>query len=100
MCFCNKMPEAAKPKTPKSPWRRHLREPMKPKLSRKIVSNARVNLNAYWSKFEELSKQRSSLVTFDTPSTIEVLNNTRYSTFQDNEINENLINELVELGKM
>ncbi|KAJ8927609.1 hypothetical protein NQ314_019907 [Rhamnusium bicolor] len=99
MCFCNKLPEMAKPKSPRSPWRRNLKEPMKPRLSRKIVSNARVNLNAYWSKFEELSKQKSPLVSFDAPSTADVLNCARYSTFHDNEINENLINELMELGK-
>ncbi|KAJ8956640.1 hypothetical protein NQ318_013994 [Aromia moschata] len=99
MCFC-KMPEKAKPKTPsRSPWRRNLREPMKPRLSRKVVPGARVNLNAYWSKFEEMSKQRDSLVTFDSPSSVEVFNNARYSTFHDNEINENLVNELMELGK-
>ncbi|KAG5895821.1 hypothetical protein JTB14_028525 [Gonioctena quinquepunctata] len=101
MCLCNKMSEANKqktPRTPRSPWRRH-KEPVKPKLSRRIVPSARVNLNAYWSKFEELSKHGTSVVTFEIPSTSEILRSSMYSTFHDNEINENLVNELLELGK-
>lgn len=68
---------------------------MKPRLSRKIVSSAKVNLNAYWSQFEELSKQ-ASLLTYD--STNDWSNTTVYSVYEDNEINDNLINELMELG--
>nr|XP_023025595.1 uncharacterized protein LOC111513604 [Leptinotarsa decemlineata] len=102
MCFRNnKVPETSKqkaPRTPRSPWRRH-RELMKPKLSRKIVPSARVNLNAYWSNFEDLSK-KGSVVTFDVPpSTADILRSSMFSAFHDNEINENLVNELLELGK-
>ncbi|KAF7271869.1 hypothetical protein GWI33_015288 [Rhynchophorus ferrugineus] len=80
------------PKTtsPLSPRRRNIREPMKPRLSRKIIKSARVNLNCYWSQFEEVVKQDSSLVTYQLPE--------MYTTYYDNEINENLINELLELS--
>lgn len=30
------------------------KQPLKPKLTRKIVSSARTNLNKYWSKFEDM----------------------------------------------
>lgn len=62
---------------------------MKPRLPRKIVSSARVNLNAYWSQFEELSKQ---LLTYDAADW------SNAEAYQENEINDNLINELMELG--
>ncbi|KAK5641679.1 hypothetical protein RI129_010226 [Pyrocoelia pectoralis] len=63
-------------KSPRSPWRQILRQPIKPRLSRKIIKSARVNLNCYWSKFEELSNGRGEI------------------SSTDNEINENIFNEL------
>ncbi|VEN53028.1 unnamed protein product [Callosobruchus maculatus] len=84
---------------PRSPWRRQQRELPKPRLSRRIVPSARVNLNNYWPKFEEMSLQGSVLATYDMSTSNEMLRSTLYSTFHDNEINENLVNELMELGK-
>lgn len=37
-----------------SDWTQLFRKPLKPKLTRKIVSSAKLNLNRYWHKFEEL----------------------------------------------
>ncbi|CAH1981478.1 unnamed protein product [Acanthoscelides obtectus] len=85
--------------SPRSPWRRQHRELPRPRMSRRIVPSARVNLNNYWPKFEEMSTQSSLLVTFDLPASSDILRSSLYSTFHDNEINENLVNELMELGK-
>ncbi|KAJ8916800.1 hypothetical protein NQ315_005805 [Exocentrus adspersus] len=93
MCFRNKLTEALKAKSPRSPFRRHYREPIRPRLPRRIVPSARVNLNAYWSQFEELSK--SSVLTYDLSNTGDRFSSSMY---QDNEINDNLLNELMELG--
>lgn len=73
---------------------------LKPKLSRKIVPSARINLNNFWDAFEDVSKQKSAVVTFESPNLAEVLRSTAFSTFHDNAINENLVNELLELGKL
>lgn len=54
--------------------------PKLPKLSRKIVKSARVNLNRYWNKFEELFN------TENRPKP-ERLNNHEFVS-QQNEINE------------
>ncbi|KAB0790369.1 hypothetical protein PPYR_15261 [Photinus pyralis] len=72
MCLNNYA--TTKPKSPRSPWRQ-LRQPIKPRLSRKVIKSARVNLNRYWSKFEELSKGSET-------------------STADNEVNENICNEL------
>ncbi|XP_028132633.1 uncharacterized protein LOC114328079 [Diabrotica virgifera virgifera] len=100
MCLCNKGADMNKTRSPRSPYRRQHREIIKPRLSRRIVPSARVNLNNYWLKFEELHNESASCATFDSPSTAELLRNSQYSTFQDNEINENLVNELLELAKL
>ncbi|CAH1383111.1 unnamed protein product [Tenebrio molitor] len=78
MCVCKEL-SGCKAKSPRSPFRRHT--PVKPRLSRKIVSSARVNLNCYWAKFEELTTK--PLIPCSA---------------LDNEINENLANEMRELG--
>ncbi|EFA08876.2 hypothetical protein TcasGA2_TC006577 [Tribolium castaneum] len=72
MCLSHEMIKLRSPRS-----RRLQREPLKPRLSRKIVAGARVNLNLYWAKFEEIARKNCRL---------------------DNEINENLANELKELG--
>ncbi|KAJ3646038.1 hypothetical protein Zmor_023649 [Zophobas morio] len=83
MCLCKDLPEmVCKPRSPRSPWRRHQREIVKPRLSRKIVSSARVNLNCHWAKFEEIADM------------VKITNRPSL----DNEINENLANEIRELG--
>lgn len=53
-----------------------LLQPLKPKLSRKVVKGSKINLNQYWNKFQET-------VTFPVLLQPEV----------DNEINDNLSNE-------
>nr|CAI5838511.1 unnamed protein product [Callosobruchus analis] len=83
--------------TPRSPWRRQQRELPKPRLSRRIVPSARVNLNNYWPKFEEMSLQSS--VSYEVSASNDIIRSSLYSAFHDNEINENLVNELMELGK-
>ncbi|XP_055703730.1 uncharacterized protein LOC129802156 [Phlebotomus papatasi] len=37
-----------------SAWRNIFKKPLKPKLPRQIVRSAKVNLNRYWHKFEEM----------------------------------------------
>lgn len=56
-------------------------QPLKPKLSRTIVSSARINLNKYWSKFEEVTS--NALPNLLKPE-------------EENVINDNLTNELRE----
>lgn len=51
----------------------------------------------YWSKFEELAND-NNIVTIDLPSTADILRTSLFTTYHDNEINENLVNELMELG--
>jgi hypothetical protein len=103
MCVCKEL-SGCKAKSPRSPFRRHTvslvlvqnsgdfdarsganldlsLQPVKPRLSRKIVSSARVNLNCYWAKFEELTTK--PLIPCSA---------------LDNEINENLANEIRDLG--
>lgn len=58
----------------------HITRPKLPKLSRKIVKSARVNLNRYWHKFEELFST-------DTQPKPQLLNNQEFMR-QQNEINE------------
>lgn len=65
---------------------------MKPKLSRKITSSAKINLNLYWSRFEDqAASMRSSQSTKIIPS-IELIHTTAASI--DTEINERLANDL------
>lgn len=61
------------------------------------MPSARVNLNMYWSKFEDLAND-NNIVTIDLPSTADILRTSLFTTYHDNEINENLVNELMELG--
>ncbi|CAH0564383.1 unnamed protein product [Brassicogethes aeneus] len=92
MCLVNDITVKNMPtRSPRSPWRRTLREPIKPRLSRKIITSARVNLNSYWSKFEATSKP--SMLDID----ISHLLSSRVSS-SENEITDNIINELMELG--
>ncbi|KAF5291559.1 hypothetical protein FQR65_LT01872 [Abscondita terminalis] len=65
-------------KSPRSPWRQMLRQTIKPRLSRKVIKSARVNLNTYWNKFEELASSKAPLIEF---------------AIIDNEINDNIHNE-------
>lgn len=55
------------------------------------MSGARVNLNRYWSKFEELASAKMPLTT-----TQECFYIRRCFTADDNEVNDNLVNELNE----
>lgn len=44
-------------------------QPLKPKLTRKLVSKAKINLNKYWNKFEELlSNAENDIKTFSAAS--------------------------------
>lgn len=58
MCISKEIPK----RTPRSPYRRHLSELSKPRLSRHVVKGPRVNLNNHWSKFEELHDMELPLV--------------------------------------
>lgn len=60
---------------------------LKPKLTRKVVNSARVNLNKYWNKFEELATAGRPLMS------LEINHNRRC----DNEMNDNTINERLDL---
>lgn len=72
-------------------------QPVKPKLSRKITSSARLNLNRYWSKFEELlSPDKHPFGYAAAGLTNGAVNNQLITTDLTNEINENLANELRE----
>ncbi|CAG9767103.1 unnamed protein product [Ceutorhynchus assimilis] len=95
--MCHKktiMSDATNKKCPRSPFRRrNIGEPQRPRLSRRVIATARVNLNSYWSKFEELSKENVPLATQQMPTAF------MFSTYHDNAINENLINEILDLCK-
>lgn len=71
---------------------------MKIRLSRRVVPSARVNLNSYWNKFEEMSTQNLSLVSLEVPSTCDVLTNPMRQ-LQMNHLEENQINESLHHGK-
>lgn len=45
---------------------------MKLRLSRRVVPNARVNLNSYWNKFEEFADQNLPLISLEVPSISEI----------------------------
>lgn len=45
---------------------------MKLRLSRRVVPNARINLNSYWNKFEELADQNLPLISLEIPSISEI----------------------------
>ncbi|RZB40754.1 hypothetical protein BDFB_004709 [Asbolus verrucosus] len=74
--------EAAPSRAPANPA--VFSQPPRPRLSRKIVASARVNLNRYWSQFEESTRP------------ITVMDGDRSSL--DGEISGNLAEEIRELG--
>lgn len=39
-----------------------------PRLSRRIVPGCKINLNLYWTKFEEDEQQHSTIITIRSPS--------------------------------
>lgn len=63
-----------------------LLQPKKPKLSRKIVQSAKVNLNLYWNEFQ----------VDHLASEMDYLSMKIDSVHHQNAINENLSNELME----
>lgn len=70
---------------------------MKLRLSRRVVPSARVNLNSYWSNFEDLANQNLPLVTFELPNTCEILTNTMRQ-LEMKPVEENELNEQLEFG--
>lgn len=70
---------------------------MKLRLSRRVVPSARVNLNLYFGKFEDLAKQNLPLARFEMPSTSDIIS-TELRQLQMEAVNDNLINELLEYG--
>lgn len=48
-------------------------QPLKPKLTRKIVSSAKLNLNRYWHKFEELLSVDNTKKPFEDSTTYRLL---------------------------
>lgn len=48
-------------------------QPLKPKLTRKIVSSAKLNLNRYWHKFEELLNTDNAKRPFEDSTTYRLL---------------------------
>ncbi|KAL1494134.1 hypothetical protein ABEB36_009780 [Hypothenemus hampei] len=50
--------------TMRSPYRRNrlFLQMLRPRLSRRVIATARVNLNSYWSRFEELSNENSESI--------------------------------------
>ncbi|GJQ86091.1 hypothetical protein Trydic_g15248 [Trypoxylus dichotomus] len=101
--------ESSQGKTTKSPWKRLIRQQLKPKLTRTVVHSAKVNLNRYWSKFEQISLSRGNLMTFlsvtNKSETITTPPATSDGSFlhqastmvEDNEVNDNIFNEIVEI---
>ncbi|KAF2897490.1 hypothetical protein ILUMI_08689 [Ignelater luminosus] len=85
------MQVAIKTKSPRSPWRHTTRQPAKPRLSRKVIRSARVNLNRYWNKFEEMAANKVPLTFIPTEDCM-------FLSSVDNEINENILNEWREIG--
>lgn len=77
-----------------------LLQPVRPKLSRKVVSGARVNLNLYWSKFEEVTSlnRPSNALLFASPPEQVVTSSDITIALDDNAINDNLANERTEIG--
>ncbi|GLV34816.1 hypothetical protein CBL_09297 [Carabus blaptoides fortunei] len=96
----SKQSEVPAVKSPKSPWRRLFRQPVRPKLSRKVVTGARVNLNLYWSKFEEVTSfnRPSNVLLYASPSEQVVTSSDVTIAHDDNAINDNLANERTESG--
>lgn len=45
---------------------------MKLRLSRRVVPSARVNLNSYWNKFEDLASQNLPMTCLEIPSSSEI----------------------------
>ncbi|GBP30525.1 hypothetical protein EVAR_94705_1 [Eumeta japonica] len=63
MCLVNEndLPKSPKNASPRSPWAKFLnRQNAKPRLPRKVVTSARVNLNKCWSKLGELISNSSA----------------------------------------
>lgn len=70
---------------------------MKLRLSRRVVPSARVNLNSYWNLFENLANQNLPLANLESPT----INNGPGGQFrfqQLDPVDDNLINEILELG--
>lgn len=61
------------------------------------MSSARVNLNSYWNKFEDLENQNISLVNFEIPNTSDLLSNPMRQ-LEMNPVEENELNEQLEFG--
>lgn len=46
---------------------------MRIRLTRRVVPSARVNLNAYWNKFEELANQNLPIISLEIPSMADII---------------------------
>lgn len=46
---------------------------MKIRLSRRVVPSAKVNLNTYWNKFEELANQNLPIISLEIPNTDDII---------------------------
>ncbi|KAJ6650129.1 Enhancer of split mgamma protein [Pseudolycoriella hygida] len=68
----NKQNELQQDKTNKN-WTHLFRKPYKPKLPRKIVSSAKVNLNKYWHKFEDFFAADGKTNAFEDSTTYSLL---------------------------
>ncbi|KAK9883114.1 hypothetical protein WA026_001313 [Henosepilachna vigintioctopunctata] len=74
-------------RSPRSPYRRHLTELVKPRLSRAVVKGPRINLNHFWSTFEAMSAFKIPIIEIHH-SNIQSL---------DKSIDDNLSDEFEEL---
>ncbi|XP_055691603.1 uncharacterized protein LOC129794770 [Lutzomyia longipalpis] len=70
----------AKENPSESAWRDMFKKPLRPKLPRHIVKSAKVNLNRYWHKFEEMLTVENIHQQRDAK---EHLNNKQRSTLKD-----------------
>ncbi|KAL0275220.1 UNVERIFIED_CONTAM: hypothetical protein PYX00_003147 [Menopon gallinae] len=69
---------------------------MKPKLPRKITRTAKINLNRYWSMFENMMVPEGG----SPSSNSNAVNNEFVDTSMNNEINENISNEQREIDNI
>lgn len=69
---------------------------MKIRLSRRVVPSAKVNLNSYWNKFEELANQNLPIISLEIPNTGDIIEINPLKSPQLNLSDENMLNK--ELG--
>lgn len=67
------------------------------KIRLRVVPSARVNLNLYWNKFEELTNQNLPIISLEIPNNIDSFAINPLRLPQLNSVEENIV--VKELGK-